>query len=253
MRRRTMPRPRPRLPPVTTTLRMLANHLAGRADVERRHEANRRGHLVRGEPLVAEAKNVGLVVRRRLAVDDDVGDDERSGDRAAPRPDAGHADGRVTGDHRLDLLGVHLLAADVDDAAPTTEEVVALTASLDDVAGIHEALVIAQGDVFAEVAAGGPRRANPQRTVLDLDLDGPGRADDARREAFEAIVDLEADARFRRRVGMADAGSGVEGAKGCEQRLVGDLARQTHVARRHRAGRRAHERATPVRRRAGNV
>src|SRR5206468_3820582 len=83
---------------------------------------------------------------RRLAVDDDVGDDERSGDRAAPRPDAGHADGRVTGDHRLDLLGVHLLAADVDDAAPTTEEVVALTASLDDVAGIHEALVIARAD-----------------------------------------------------------------------------------------------------------
>src|SRR5436190_3403883 len=246
MRRRTMPRPRPRLPPVTMTLRMLANQLSGRADVQRRHESNRRGHLVGGEPLVAEAEDVGLVGRRRLAVEDDVGDDQGSGDGAAPRPDAGHADGRVTGDHRLDLFGEHLLAADVDDTAPTTEEVVAVTASLHDVAGIHEALLIAQSGVFAEVAAGGPRRADTERTVLDLDLHGAGRADDAGRKAFQTIVDLEADTRLRRGVGMADARPGVERPKRGKERLVGDLPRQTDVAGRHRAGRRAHERATPV-------
>src|SRR5204863_2475743 len=246
MRRRTMPRPRPRLPPVTMTLRMLANQLSGRADVERRHESNRRGHLVGGEPLVAEPEDVGLVGRRRLAVDDDVGDDQRSGDGTAPRPDAGHADGRVTGDHRLDLFGVHLLAADVDDTRPTTEEVVAVTASLHDVAGVHEALFVAQSDVLAEVAAGGPRRADTERTVLDLDLDGAGRADDAGRKAFQTIVDLEADTRLRRGVGMAHARPGVERPKRGKERLVGDLPRQTDVAGRHRAGRRAHERATPV-------
>src|SRR5207248_10471567 len=126
---------------------------------------------------------------------------------------AGHADGRVTGDHRLDLFGVHLLAADVDDTRPTTEEVVAVTASLHDVAGVYEALFIAQSDVFAEVAAGGPRRADTERTVLDLDLHGAGRADDAGRKAFQTIVDLEADTRLRRGVGMAHARPGVERPK----------------------------------------
>src|SRR2546430_3123751 len=231
MRRRTMPKPRPRLPPVTMTLRMLANQLSGRADVERRHESNRRGHLVGGEPLVAEAEDVGLVGRRRLAVDDDVGDDQRSGDGTAPRPDAGHADGRVTSDHRLHLFGVHLLAADVDDTRPTTEEVVAVTALLHDVAGVHEALLIAQSDVFPEVAAGGPPRPDTDRAVLDLDLDGAGRADDAGRKAFQTIVDLEADARLRRGIGVADARAGVEGPKRGDERLVGDLSRQAHVAR----------------------
>src|SRR2546421_3625176 len=198
MRRRTIPRPRPRLPPVTTTLRMLANQLAGRADVERRHESNRGGHLVGGQSLVAEAEDVGLVVRRRFAVDDDVGDDQRPGDGTAPRPDTGHADGRMTGDHRLDLLGVHLLASDIDDAGPTTEEVVALTAPLHDVASVHEALAIAQRDVFAEIAAGGPRRADAQRTILDRDLHASGRTNDAGGGACEAVVDLEAHARLRR-------------------------------------------------------
>src|SRR5204862_7229586 len=47
--RRTMPRPRPRLPPVTMTLRSMARDLARRRDGERRDEGDRRGHLVAGK------------------------------------------------------------------------------------------------------------------------------------------------------------------------------------------------------------
>src|SRR5207247_2706810 len=44
--RRAMPRPRPRLPPVTRTLRMLTHHLAGPRNTQEPHEADRGRHLV---------------------------------------------------------------------------------------------------------------------------------------------------------------------------------------------------------------
>ena len=43
-------------------------------------------------------------------------------------------------DHRLDLLGMHLQAADIDDAAAPADEEVAAAAQLDHVAGVDEAL-----------------------------------------------------------------------------------------------------------------
>ena len=59
----------------------------------------------------------------------------------------------MTIDRGLDLLGVHLLAAHIDNAALAADEVVAVTSSLDHVAGIDEALGIEQRRrVAADVA-----------------------------------------------------------------------------------------------------
>ena len=47
-------------------------------------------------------------------------------------------------DHRLDLLGMNLQAADIDDAAAPADEVIAVAAQLDHVAGVDEAVGVGQ-------------------------------------------------------------------------------------------------------------
>src|SRR6266550_4155965 len=75
----TTPRPRPRLPPVTTTLADMAGDLPRRIQLQRGDEANRRGNFVRGEPLPADLQDlpfeIGPVVPRVL-LQDDVGRDQ---------------------------------------------------------------------------------------------------------------------------------------------------------------------------------
>jgi hypothetical protein len=57
-------------------------------------------------------------------------------------------------DHRLDLLGMDLLAADIDDAAAPADKVIAAIAQFDDVAGIDKAVrVEKQRFAVAEIAA----------------------------------------------------------------------------------------------------
>ena len=43
-------------------------------------------------------------------------------------------------DDRLDLLGMHLQAADIDDAAAPADEDIAVAAQFDHVAGVDEAI-----------------------------------------------------------------------------------------------------------------
>ena len=50
----------------------------------------------------------------------------------------------VTVDRRLDLLGMHLVAADIDDAALAADEVIAPAAQFHDVAGIDETVAVEQ-------------------------------------------------------------------------------------------------------------
>ena len=52
---------------------------------------------------------------------------------------------------------------------------------------------------------------------------------------------------------MADRGIGKARLQAVQDRLVGDLARQPHIARRDPRDRRAHQRAAPMRRRAGQM
>src|SRR5436305_15036048 len=66
-RRRTVPSPMPRLPPVTMTLPMAASQLSGRRDGQRGDEADRRRHLVRRQRLAAELLDRLLQFARPVA------------------------------------------------------------------------------------------------------------------------------------------------------------------------------------------
>ena len=119
-----------------------------------------------------------------------------------------------------------LHSADIDDAAPAADEVVALAAPLDDVAGVDEAVVAgerrrARADIARRRTAG----ANSQRALDDPHLDAVARsADEGGGKAGEAVIDVESDARFGRSIGVADARMRKHCAQGVEDRLVGDLA-----------------------------
>src|SRR5437867_1321859 len=100
-------------------------------------------------------------------------------------------------DRRLDFLRVDLQAADVDEAAAPAEKVVPVAAAFHHVAGVDEAVVIAERGVVAERAGRTSRGTEPQRTVLDFDLHLASRADQARRKPFETIVDVKSNAGLR--------------------------------------------------------
>src|SRR5208282_4630979 len=116
-----MARPRPRLPPVTRTLRiaagfgsamdstLAARQLAGGGDGEARYESDRGRDLVARQRLAAELENIvpELDLPRVQAFDlrlqNDVGDRDRAGDGSLLRPHQRHAHLRMPVDHRLDL------------------------------------------------------------------------------------------------------------------------------------------------------
>src|SRR2546426_1840525 len=196
--RRTIPRPRPRLPPVTMTLRM-AGQLAGGGDLEGTNKTDRRRNLVGGQRVVADLKDLALDVRAAgLCVQDDVGGDERTGDRTFSRLHPRHSYRRVSVDRRLDFLRVDFQSSDVDDAVPSTEEVVAVAAAFHHVAGVDEAVITCErGAILADVRDRVPRGTDPQRPIVDFDFDITRRSDHARRKPFETIVDFKSDACFR--------------------------------------------------------
>ena len=71
-----------------------------------------------------------------------------------------------------------------------------------------------------------PPRANPQRSVLDLDFDTVARlGDDPRWKSLQAVVDGKADARLGRRIGVTDRRLRKRSLQAVEHGLVGDLAR----------------------------
>src|SRR5205809_5828461 len=190
---------------------MLTSQFACRSNLQRRDETDRGRNLVRGETLVTDTKDLALTVEGRLAFQDDIGDDQRTSNGASPRPNDRHSHGRVAVDDGLNFFGVDLQPTDIDDSALSTKEVVAVTASLHDVAGVDKAFTVVEGRVFlAKIADRGPRGTDPKRTVLDLHFHLATRADQARRESLETVVDLEPDARSRPGIGMADGSLGVE-------------------------------------------
>src|SRR6202043_3772192 len=93
-----------------------------------------------------------------------------------------------------------------------------------------------------------------QRAVDDLQLYAVAvMLDECCGKSGKAVTDLECDARLRRRVGMTDAGLRKCRAQAIEDRLIGDLPRKTDIARRYFSDLRRHQRATPMRRRAGQI
>src|ERR1043166_767132 len=113
-------------------------------------------------------------------------------------------------DDGLDLLGMNLEAADIDDAAAPADEMIAIAAQLHHVAGIDKAVGVSQRARAApDIGMRGSPGADPQAAVDDLDLDAVAiDAHDAGRKALPAVIDRKPDTGFGRRIGMADRGRG---------------------------------------------
>src|SRR3984893_10046028 len=222
-----MPSPRPRLAPVTRTVRadaagldMAARQFAGCRDVEGRHDADRRRNLVDRQRVAAELQDIALdgaeLIVRALAsrFQDDIGDHDRAGGRTFLWPHQRHADLRVPVDHRLDLFGMNLEAADIDDAATAAGESVTGAVQFNDVAGIDEALFVEERRGGADIARCRARRADAQRAVFNLHLDAVARLPDiGRGKACKAVVDVEGDTGLGRSISVADARPRKRGAQ----------------------------------------
>src|SRR5690348_13543490 len=99
-----MPRPSPRLPPVTMTLAIAPDQFPGGGDVEGGNDPNHRRHLVRSKAAAAELpypllERLGVAALTpgvaREAGGDDIGNDDGADERAVPPPDERHLHARV--------------------------------------------------------------------------------------------------------------------------------------------------------------
>src|ERR1700716_2369303 len=96
-------------------------------------------------------------------------------------------------------------SADMDAAAPTTNEVIAFTALFHNIAGIDKSFGIEKCHVVAaKVANSRTARSDAKRTINYFHFDiGAGQTDHVRWKAFASVIDVESDAGFCRGVGMS--------------------------------------------------
>src|SRR5271170_2915309 len=151
-------------------------------------------------------------------------------------------------DNCFDFFRVDLETADVDHAVSSTNKVISVSAQLDHVAGVDEAVVGRQGLGKApEVSSRVSSRADPKRAVLDFQLGvSTWTADERRRKACESIADLEADSGLGRSEGMNDSGVPIESSQAVQYYLVRYLSRQADVPGCDLVGRRTHQHTTPM-------
>src|ERR1700678_3705602 len=175
-----MARPRPRLPPVTMTLRTGTHQLPGGGELQLPNEAQAGRDLVGGQDAPARFQKIVLDVlglrrverRAHRVLENHFGDHDGAGDRTALRADQRHAYPWIGVQDTLDFLRIYLHAADVDDAAFAPTEVKAAVLEFDQVAGIDESIVACQPESRrAEVPRGSSVRSNAQRALLYLHLD----------------------------------------------------------------------------------
>src|SRR5262249_47431501 len=112
-RLRTTHRPSPRLPPVTTTLRMTSQFASG-TDIQVINEPDCRRNLMLSQSIAADLQDLPLEFggrdRRTAAVwlyfENHVSDDDRTSNRTPAGAEGRHADCGVAVDHRLYFLGM---------------------------------------------------------------------------------------------------------------------------------------------------
>src|ERR1700689_3647927 len=104
----------------------------------------------------------------------------------------------------------------------------------------------------SKIAGGGPRGANSERSIFDLNSDVDSLPNQFRRKASQTIADFEGDAGFRRREGMYDGGLGVSDSQFVQDCLVHNFSGQTNISGRNLVDR-THEAAPPVRWRARDM
>src|SRR5580704_13691389 len=127
-----------------------------------------------------------------------------------------------------------LQPADIDDATAAADEVITIAPAFQHVAGIAEPIVIRKHYAGAQISVSHAARANAQRAIDNLHLDLAGFFDHIGWKAFAAVIDFKTDSSLGGSVSMADARLRIARSQTVEHRLVCDLARQAHIARRHR-------------------
>ena len=128
--------------------------------------ADRGRHLVARQRVAAELQDLALDARCSPPARAQSAFSTTSATTIAPviglllRPHQRHAHLRMPVDHRLDLLGMNLQAADIDDAAAAADEVVAVAAQLHHVAGVDEAVGVARAPRVARRDSAAPCAAS---------------------------------------------------------------------------------------------
>src|ERR1700735_1768238 len=111
---------------------IMSGQLSGGGDIERADEPDHGGNLVgrqRG-PAIGQNFNANLIAAAGVAAfsQNDVGDHDGAGDRAASGLRARQADLGMPVDDGLYFFRMNLEAADIDDAATPSHEVVPVAA-----------------------------------------------------------------------------------------------------------------------------
>src|SRR6516162_607890 len=85
----------------------------------------------------------------RLGLHDNVGNDDRACNRVLSRFHKRHLHTRMAVDHRLDLFRMDLPAADVDDPAPSADEIIPVAAQLKHIPRVYKAVLVGEGLALA--------------------------------------------------------------------------------------------------------
>src|SRR6516165_2317590 len=125
-----------------------------------------------------------------------------------------------------------LCAADIYDAASSTDEIQSSTALFDVIAGVDEAVAIGDGKRSrVQKAQSAPIRPHVQCAIDDPHLDGFVAFQPRRRETGSAVIDRKDNAGFRRSINVFDPRARIERAQGSQDGVVCDLAGQSYVVR----------------------
>ena len=124
--------PMPRLAPVTKTLSM-PRQLSASRHRQRGNKPHERGNLVRRQPLAACLDDSGahIIAGADALFENDIRGNERASDRVLARFHQRCAHASLHIDDGLDLFGMDLGAADVDDPVSAPDEIVPIVGALD--------------------------------------------------------------------------------------------------------------------------
>jgi hypothetical protein len=120
-------------------------------DIEGSDKADCGRDLVGRQRAAASFEDLGLdwlrvnaEIYRLIGFDDNVGSDDGARNRVPPGFDKRHLHLGVAVYDRLDLLGMDLLAADVNDSVPSADEVIPTFSHLDNIARIDKAVFVCE-------------------------------------------------------------------------------------------------------------
>ena len=166
-----------------------------------------------------------------------------------------HLHPRMRVDYRLNLLRVDLHAADVDYTVPSADEIVSVSAQLDHVVSVDEAILVnerfARASEIADAVRSERIRSEPSSTFISTSA--PRRPIRLAGKPARPSRTSKPYACLGRSERMDDRGRRVARAKVVQDRLVHYLSGQANVSRRDLASRRTHQRAAPMGRSPRNM